>query len=144
MGPGLTTPPPLSHLQPSDAHIPNPFTITSSTAQTSIRAKETKKRKPRTPKKQQSTGQGAAVNPFDHPVPSGGSVKDIREFVLRLMEKQTMNFTDRDFAERALLNLSRKIASRPNILAEWEKAIVNSDPNSGCVTVPRYTFASNM
>ena len=141
LGPGLTTPPPLSHLQASDAHISNPFPTMASISPATIRAKETKKRKPRTPKKPQSAGQGAMVNPVDQPALPGGSFKDIREFVLRLMEKQTENFADRDFAERALLNLSRKIASRPNVLAEWEKAIVNSDPNTGCVTVPRYTFA---
>jgi hypothetical protein len=96
-------------------------------------AKEPKKRKPRTPKKQQPIAGSS-----DGSAHSGGSFKDLREFVNRLMKKETEHFADRDFAERALLNLSRKISSRPAELAEWEMAIVCADPNTGCVTVPRY------
>ena len=67
----------------------------------------------------------------------GGSFKDLRGFVLRLMEKQSDQFSDRDFAERALLNLTRKISSKSSELVEWERAIIHADPNTGCVTVPR-------
>ena len=68
----------------------------------------------------------------------GGSFKDLRGFVLHLMEKQSDQFSDRDFAERALLNLTRKISAKSSELVEWEKAIIEGDPNTGCVTVPRY------
>ncbi len=77
LGPGMTTPPPLSHLQAGDANSSNPFTTIASAPSTSIRAKEPKKRKPRTPKTHQSSGQGAMANPIDHAAHPGVNFTNI-------------------------------------------------------------------
>jgi hypothetical protein len=53
------------------------------------------------------------------------------------IEKRSEHFTEIDFAERALLTLARKNSDKPEVLAEWERAIVDADPISGCVTIPR-------
>jgi hypothetical protein len=53
------------------------------------------------------------------------------------MMTETAHSLERGFAERALMNLARKAAARPAVLAEWERAVREADPRSGCVTVPR-------
>ena len=49
--------------------------------------------------------------------------KKIPDYVNRLLEKKHCNFADREFAERALLNLARKLASQASVLDEWIRAI---------------------
>ena len=49
--------------------------------------------------------------------------KKIPEYVNRLLEKKHSAFTDKDFAERALSNLARKLASQVSVLEEWNRAI---------------------
>ena len=63
--------------------------------------------------------------------------KKIPEYVHRLLEYRHPGFQDKDFAERALSNLARKLASQASVLDEWSRAISQSDPNSGCVCVTR-------
>ena len=49
--------------------------------------------------------------------------KKIPEYVNKLLEKKHNGFSDRDFAERALSNLARKVASQVSVLDEWTRAI---------------------
>ena len=63
--------------------------------------------------------------------------KMIPEYVHKLLEKRKEAFTDKEFAERALSNLARKLASQANVLDEWLRAITHEDINSSCVCVPR-------
>ena len=126
LGPGLTTPPPLQQLLTSSG--------TMSAFATPSTVKEPKIRKPRTPKKAAATQSSSMDTSASS---SGSNFKNLKAFVSRLMEKQDEQFTDKEFAERAVLNLARKISSRPQDIAKWGRAIEYSDFNSGCVTIPR-------
>ena len=49
--------------------------------------------------------------------------KKIPEYVHKILEKKHFGFTDKEFAERALSNLVRKLASQVSVLEEWYRAI---------------------
>ena len=63
--------------------------------------------------------------------------KKIPEYVQKLLEKRHPAFQDKDFAERALSNLARKLANQASVLDEWLRGIYQSDPNSGCAPILR-------
>ena len=74
----------------------------------------------------------------DPSVPSGQvPFKKIPEYVQKLLESRHLGFLDKEFAERALSNLVRKLASQALVLDEWVRAVVQADPFSGCVCVIR-------
>jgi hypothetical protein len=49
--------------------------------------------------------------------------KKIPEYVNKLLEMKHSGFADRDFAERALSNLARKLANQASVLDVWTRAI---------------------
>ena len=55
--------------------------------------------------------------------------KMIPEYVARLLEKRKDAFTDKEFADRALSNLVRKLASQAHIIEEWIRAVTDEDSN---------------
>lgn len=60
----------------------------------------------------------------------------VRDFVSRVLQLQHDRFQDRDFAERALLNLARKVCqTQEGGLERWESAITGA--SSSCVCLPR-------
>ena len=65
--------------------------------------------------------------------------KSVREAVLNLLNFKAEQFGDVDFAERALLNLARKVSSdRPGSgMADWVTAVSCRDPSTPCVPVSR-------
>lgn len=67
----------------------------------------------------------------------GNQGSKIKNYVLQLLESRKDGFPDRDFAERALSNLARKLSSQPLMMAEWLKAIQTGDSNTDCVKVTR-------
>ena len=115
-------PMPLLPTEPLPNLNPNPVT----TKQT-----ESKKKTP-TKSKNRKSDPGFASNTSDQ-VPH----KMIPEYVNRLLERKKENFNDKEFAERALSNLARKLASQGSVMNEWIRAITEEDPNSFCVCVPR-------
>ena len=81
------------------------------------------------PRKRRSGGESAAQIKENH----------LKEYVRRLLDQQQESFADAEFAEKALLNLARKVAATggQEVLKTWEDAVVLRDPNLGCVTVTR-------
>ena len=69
--------------------------------------------------------------------PGSFPFKKIPEYVHHLLEQKNEAFTDVEFAERALSNLARKLASQTLVMEEWTRAIYEKDIYSGCVCVPR-------
>ena len=99
----------------------------SSSAMPPAAKSESKKRTPTKSKR----------NPPNQGSPGQVPHKMIPEYVHKLLEKRKEAFTDKEFAERALSNLARKLASQANVLDEWLRAITHEDVNSSCVCVPR-------
>lgn len=68
----------------------------------------------------------------------GSQYKELRDFVARILERQTSHGYAKEFTERALLNLAKKVtAIQLSMLNDWETAVNTSDPTTGCVVVPR-------
>ena len=116
---GHPYPPQLSVLTQN----PMPLLPTEPIPQTNLKGEKKKTSPTKKPKKEVPIGQV----PF----------KKIPEYVHKLLEKRHPDFHDKDFAERALSNLARKLASQASILDEWLRGIYQSDPNSGCAPILR-------
>ena len=116
---GHPYPPQLSVLTQN----PMPLLPTEPIPQTNLKGEKKKTSPTKKPKKEVPIGQV----PF----------KKIPEYVHKLLEKRHPDFHDKDFAERALSNLARKLASQALILDEWLRGIYQSDPNSGCAPILR-------
>ena len=95
--------------------------------------KQPEKKKTPTKSKNRRSDPGSASNTSSDQVPH----KMIPEYVNRLLERKKESFNDKEFAERALSNLARKLASQGSVMNEWIRAITEEDPNSFCVCVPR-------
>ena len=91
------------------------------------------KKKTPTKSKNRKSDPGFASNIPSDQVPH----KMIPEYVNRLLERKKDNFNDKEFAERALSNLARKLASQASVMNEWIRAVTEEDQNSFCVCVPR-------
>ncbi len=99
--------------------------------------------KTKTPRKRKAQGvQGSQAITSS---PASASIKKqnetIRNFVLNLMNAMDGGFADRDFAERALLNLARKLWQAAadgggDRLEEWERAVAGRAPEC-CVRLAR-------
>ena len=120
---GQPYPPQLTMLSQN----PMPLLPTEPIPQTSLKA-EKKKTPTKAGKKKESSSPGA---------PGQVPFKKIPEYVQKLMQKRHPGFQDREFAERALSNLARKLASQAAVLDEWVRAVEEADSFSGCVCVIR-------
>ena len=97
------------------------------------------KKSTKSAKKRKSGGETApAPMAVSTPEPSVRH-KSVREAVLNLLNFKAEQFGDVDFAERALLNLARKVSSdRPSSgMADWLAAVSCRDPSTPCVPVSR-------
>ena len=117
------------------------MTSNISPAPTAVSAKKSSK----SAKKRKSGGEAAstptAVAPHHAVSEPTATVrhKSVREAVLNLLNFKAEQFGDVDFAERALLNLARKVSSdRPSSgMADWLMAVSCRDPTTPCVPVSR-------
>ena len=110
------------------------------TAPTSVSAKKSSK----SAKKRKNGGEAATAptTALPHAAPEPTATvrhKSVREAVLNLLNFKAELFGDVDFAERALLNLARKVSSdRPSSgMADWVTAVSCRDPTTPCVPVSR-------
>ena len=118
---------------PAPAHPPAPAAAVSV------------KKSSKSAKKRKSGGEPASAPmtaaSSHHPHASEPTVrhKSVRESVLNLLNFKAEQFGDVDFAERALLNLARKVSSdRPGSgMADWARAVSCRDPSTPCVPVSR-------
>ena len=135
--------PPPSVMELLSLQQPIPMAVMNSdpahaTAPTSISAKKSSK----SAKKRKSGGEAATAPttalPHAAPEPTVRH-KSVREAVLNLLNFKAELFGDVDFAERALLNLARKVSSdRPSSgMADWVTAVSCRDPTTPCVPVSR-------
>ena len=116
---GQPYPPQLTMLSQN----PMPLLPTEPIPQTSLKGE--KKKTPTKAKKKEQSPSGQV--PF----------KKIPEYVQKLLQKRHPGFQDKEFAERALSNLARKLASQAAVLDEWVRAVEHADQFSGCVCVIR-------
>ena len=93
---------PTEPLPPDDAQLSVPNVVLSE-----------KKKTPTKHKRKSSELSSTGQVPF----------KKIPEYVNKLLEMKHSGFADRDFAERALSNLARKLANQASVLDEWTRAI---------------------
>ena len=139
--------PPPSVMELLSLQQPIPMAVMSSdpvpahaapSAPTSVSAKKSSK----SAKKRKSGGEAATAPttalPHAAPEPTVRH-KSVREAVLNLLNFKAELFGDVDFAERALLNLARKVSSdRPSSgMADWVTAVSCRDPTTPCVPVSR-------
>ena len=59
----------------------------------------------------------------------------VKDFVSRLLAHKLPEFTDTEFGERILTNITKKIT--PSMMEHWERSIRESDPSTDCVVVSR-------
>ena len=59
----------------------------------------------------------------------------VKDFVSRLLAHKLPEFTDTEFGERILTNITKKIT--PPMMEHWERSIRESDPSTDCVVVSR-------
>ena len=135
--------PPPSVMELLSLQQPIPIAVMNSdpapaAAPTTISAKKSSK----SAKKRKSGGEAATAPttalPHAAPEPTVRH-KSVREAVLNLLNFKAEQFGDVDFAERALLNLARKVSSdRPSSgMADWVTAVSCRDPTTPCVPVSR-------
>lgn len=58
--------------------------------------------------------------------------------VKKLLQYRQGGESDERWGEKAVRALVKKIAKQGTALEDLEKAIVKQDPNTSCVTIPRY------
>ena len=64
----------------------------------------------------------------------------LKDLVSRLLVLTLDEFVDKDFGEKTLMNLARKLSTTNTeepVLQTWQNAIENKDLDSGCVCIPR-------
>ena len=137
--------PPPSVMELLSLQQPIPMVVMSSdpmpaqaAAPTSVSAKKSSK----SAKKRKSGGEAATAPTTALPHAATEPTvrhKSVREAVLNLLNFKAELFGDVDFAERALLNLARKVSSdRPSSgMADWVTAVSCRDPTTPCVPVSR-------
>ena len=59
----------------------------------------------------------------------------VKDFVSRLLAHKLPEFTDTEFGERILTNITKKITLP--MMEHWERSIRESDPSTDCVVVSR-------
>ncbi|TRY63676.1 hypothetical protein TCAL_16560 [Tigriopus californicus] len=69
--------------------------------------------------------------------PTQNKEQQMREFVMRLLGCQSDEFQDAEFAERALLNLTRKVFQTDGLPEQWAQVVRNQASDSTCVSVGR-------
>ena len=88
--------------------------------------KTPKKGRGRTPKKKSEL-----------PATPEPTVPKVKEYVSILMDHKLESFQDKEFAEKILTNLTKKISSKPDVVNDWIKAIKDKDTSTGCVCISR-------
>ena len=89
--------------------------------------------------------QGAPISHGSTPINQGvASFPKLKNLVGRLLSSTLDAFTDKDFGEKTLMNLARKLSSasistneESPVLQTWENAIARKEFRSGCVCIQR-------
>ncbi len=138
-------PPNVMHLL--SAQRPDPSAVAAAAAAAAASSMPMHPPQPAAKKSSKSARKRKSTEPSSAAVSAGVSQqqqpavrhKSVREAVLHLLSYKAEEFTDVEFAERALLNLARKVSSdRPEDgMADWERCVRQGDASTPCVAVVR-------